>query len=105
MSDRSTEASGAADGQRSSDYQPVACGFYDEVGLRMMSGRPCTIVFETGGAEAGGAEAGGAENEAKTVEARITDVTTEPDGEYAHLSTGRTIRLDRIRRIDDVERG
>lgn len=91
MSDRSTDA----DGQTSGDYQPVACGFYDEVGLRMMRGRPCTIVFETDD---------GAEDDAKTVEARVTDVTTEPDGEYAHLSTGRSVRLDRIRRIDDVER-
>ena len=29
-------------------YEPVACSFHDELGLRMMRGRPCTLVVDDG---------------------------------------------------------
>lgn len=75
----------------SSDYQPVACSFYDELGLRMMRGRPCTLIID----EADGPQ---------TIEAVIQDVYSEGNAEYVRLDDGRRIRLDRIQRVDDVAR-
>ena len=31
-----------------SNYEPVACSFYDELGLRMRRGRLCTLVVDDG---------------------------------------------------------
>jgi transcriptional antiterminator Rof (Rho-off) len=72
-------------------YQPVACGFYDELGLRMMRGRSCTLVVDDGGG-------------AETTEAVIEDVFTDGDAEYVRLDDDRRIRLDHIQRVDDVPR-
>jgi transcriptional antiterminator Rof (Rho-off) len=72
-------------------YQPVACSFYDELGLRMMRGRSCTLVVEDG-------------DQTETIEAVIDDVFAEGSAEYVRLDNDRHIRLDRIRRVDDVER-
>ena len=72
-------------------YEPVACGFYDELGLRMMRERPCTLVVDEG-------------EQAETIEAVLADVFTEGDAEYVRLDDNRRIRLDRIRRVDDVPR-
>jgi len=74
-----------------SDYEPVACSFYDELGLRMMRGRSCTLVV-------------GDEDTTQTVEAVIEDVYTEGDAEYVRLDDGRRIRLDLIQQVDDVTR-
>ena len=73
-----------------SSYEPVACSFHDELGLRMMRGRPCTLVVDEG-------------EQAETIEAVLADVFTEGDAEYVRLDD-RRIRLDRIRRVDDVPR-
>lgn len=70
------------------DYQPIACGFYDELGLRMMRGQTCRLVIENDGV--------------RTVETIIRDVYTEGDAEYARLDDGACVRLDRIRQVDDV---
>ena len=70
-------------------YEPVACSFYDELGLRMMWERPCTLVVDEG-------------EQAETIEAVLADVFTEGDAEYVRLDDNRRIRLDRIRRVDDV---
>jgi transcriptional antiterminator Rof (Rho-off) len=72
-------------------YEPVACSFYDELGLRMMRERPCTLVVDEG-------------EQAETIEAVLADVFTEGGAEYVRLDDGRRIRLDRIRRVDDVPR-
>ena len=72
-------------------YEPVACSFYDELGLRMMRERPCTLVVDEG-------------EQAETIEAVLADVFTEGDAEYVRLDDNRRIRLDRIRRVDDVPR-
>jgi transcriptional antiterminator Rof (Rho-off) len=72
-------------------YQPVDCGFYDELGLRMLRGRPSTLVVEHGG-------------DAETITGVIEDVFTEGEAEYVRLGDGRRIRLDRIRQVDDVSR-
>jgi len=74
------------------DYQPIACAFYDELGLRMMRGQPCTLVVDAG------------EGTVQTVEARIDDIVTDGDEEFACLADGSRIRLDRIQRVDDVDR-
>lgn len=75
-----------------SDYEPVDCGFHDELGLRMMRRSACTLVVETG------------DNEIETIQTVIQDVFTDGDEEFAEVEGGRRIRLDRIRRVDDVER-
>jgi transcriptional antiterminator Rof (Rho-off) len=72
-------------------YQPVSCGFYDELGLRMLRGRSSTLVVEDG-------------DDAETITGVIEDVFTEGEAEYVLLDDGRRIRLDRIRRVDDVTR-
>jgi len=74
-----------------SDYEPIACGFYDELGLRMMRGTPSRLVIE-------------GQNGRETRKAVIDDLYTEGDAEYVRLSGGRTIRLDRIVQVDDVDR-
>ena len=74
-----------------SNYEPVACSFHDELGLRMMRGRPCTLVVD-------------GREQAETIEAVIADVFTEGGAEYVRLGDGRRIRLDRIRLVDDVPR-
>ena len=74
-----------------SDYRPVACGFYDELGLRMMRGTPCRLVVET-------------DDGREAVETTIDDLYTEGDAEYVRPENGTTIRLDRIVEVDEVER-
>jgi Rho-binding antiterminator len=74
-----------------SDYQPVSCGFYDELGLRMLRGQACTLVV-------------GDDDTTQTVEAVIEDIYTEGDAEYVRLDDGRRIRLDLIQQVDDVTR-
>jgi len=75
------------------EYQPIACSFYDELGLRMLRGQSCSLVIE-----------GGAQTE--TLETVIDDIFTEGTAEYIRLGDekGRCVRLDHIRRVDDVER-
>jgi len=72
-------------------YQPIACGFYDELGLRMMRGTPCRLVVET-------------DDGREAVEATIEDLYTEGDAEYVRLDDGTTVRLDRVVGVDEVER-
>jgi transcriptional antiterminator Rof (Rho-off) len=72
-------------------YQPIACSFYDELGLRMMREHSCTFVIDEGDQE-------------ETIDAAIDDVFTEGDAEYVRLDNDRCIRLDHIRRVDDVTR-
>jgi transcriptional antiterminator Rof (Rho-off) len=75
----------------SDTYRPVACSFYDELGLRMMRGRSCTLVVAKG-------------RTSETIEAVIEDVFTQGEAEYVRLNNGRCIRLDRIQQVDDVSR-
>lgn len=75
----------------SSDYQPVACSFYDELGLRMMRRRPCTLVVGYGGAT-------------QAIETIIQDLYTEGEAEYVRLDDGQRVRLDRIQQVDGIVR-
>ncbi len=74
-----------------SDYQPVACSFYDELGLRMMRGCSCTLVVAYGDAT-------------ETIDTVIRDLYTEGDAEYVQLDDGQRVRLDRIQQVDNVVR-
>jgi transcriptional antiterminator Rof (Rho-off) len=71
-----------------SDYEPIACRLYDELGLCMLRGTPCTLILDNDGSE--------------TIHAVIRDIFTEGDAEYALLDKGRRIRLDLIQGVDDV---
>ena len=73
------------------DYQPIACGFHDELGLRMLRGASCTLVID------------GADGPT-TLDTRIEDLFTEGDEEFIRTSDGQRIRLDRIRSVDGVAR-
>jgi transcriptional antiterminator Rof (Rho-off) len=72
-------------------YQPVACRFYDELGLRMMRGTSCRLVVEHDG-----------EQIERT--GQIADLYTEGNVEYVRLDDNSTIRLDHIVKVDGVER-
>jgi transcriptional antiterminator Rof (Rho-off) len=72
-------------------YQPVACGFYDELGLRMMRGTACRLVVEQ-------------EGERVERTGQIDDLYTEGEAEYVRLNDDSTIRLDHIVTVDEVER-
>ena len=74
-----------------SDYQPVSCSFYDELGPAHDAG-------------AGLYARGGGRGRPQTVEAVIKDVYTEGDAEYVRLDDGRRIRLDLIQQVDNVTR-
>jgi len=74
-----------------SSYEPVACALYDDLGLRMMRGTPCRLVVEKDG-------------RTEALVTTIEDLYTEGDAEYAQLDGGRTIRLDRIVVVGEVER-
>jgi transcriptional antiterminator Rof (Rho-off) len=76
----------------SDDYQPIACGFYDELGIRMMRGQTCTLLLNFG------------EGATKEITAVITDIFTEGDEEFAQLDGTTRVRLDRIARVDHVDR-
>jgi len=76
----------------SDDYQPIACGFYDELGIRMMRGQTCTLLLDYG------------DDATKEVTAIITDIFTDGDEEFAQLDGSTRVRLDRIARVDHVER-
>jgi Rho-binding antiterminator len=73
----------------SSDYQPVACGLYDDLGLRMMRDTPCRLVIE-------------GEDGPETLETTIDDLYTRGDAEYVRLAGGRTVRLDRVVSVEDL---
>jgi len=74
-----------------SSYEPVACTLYDDLGLRMLRGTPCRLVVET-------------DDGRETVKTTIDDLSTEGDAEYVRLEEGRTVRLDRIVDVEDLDR-
>jgi transcriptional antiterminator Rof (Rho-off) len=75
----------------SDEYRPIACGFYDELGIRMMRGQTCTLLLEDG-------------ESTDEVTAVITDIYSDGDEEYAEVNGARRVRLDRIARVDYVDR-
>lgn len=73
------------------EYHPVACGFYDELGLRMLRGQTCRLVI---------AEL----DKRETIETQIDDLYSADGAEYVRLAHGRTVRLDHIVQVDGVKR-
>lgn len=69
-------------------YQPVACRFYDELGLRMMRGTTCRLTVER-------------EGERVERTGTIDDLYTEGNAEYVRLDDGTAIRLDHIVAVED----
>lgn len=69
-------------------YVPIDCSFHDRLLAHATLRQTVEITFRT--------EA----NAPQTVHARITDVYTREGAEYCVLSTGETIRLDRLVRVD-----
>ena len=73
------------------DYVPVACGFHDRLEDWAVRGRSVEVVWRDGGEE-------------RRTEARIADVTARDGADWVVLSTGETIRADRLVRVGGVER-
>ncbi|WP_250631791.1 hypothetical protein [Rhodoflexus caldus] len=73
-----------------SDYQPVACSFYDFITEQASRKAYCRIRYYT------------ELREFMTVNAVITDVFTRNKEEFIALASGETVRLDNIISIDDT---
>jgi transcriptional antiterminator Rof (Rho-off) len=74
----------------SSNYQPVACSVYDDLGLRLMRGTASRLVVE-------------GDDGPETLETTIDDLYTQGDAEYLRLENGRIVRLDRVVEVDDAD--
>jgi len=103
MTNSSMTDSPKPDSPKPDSYEPIACAFYDELGIRMLRGQVCTLVLDYGGGAT------------KEVSARIADIYTEGEEEFARLEiasperppdekTSTRVRLDRITRVDDIDR-
>ena len=68
-------------------YQPIDCHFHDRLLAYATLRQTVEIVYRADAATE------------RTVDARITDVYTRRGEEYAVLSTGAIIRLDRLVRV------
>lgn len=74
----------------SSNYPPVACSVYDDLGLRLMRGAASRLVVE-------------GDDGPETLETTIDDLYTQGDAEYLRLENGRIVRLDRVVEVDDAD--
>lgn len=72
------------------DYIPVDCTFHDLLESLATTGKPSRILFVT--------EAGAAQSRT----AAITDLFAHQGEEFLVMSTGDTVRLDRLVEIDGV---
>lgn len=70
-------------------YQPIDCGFHDQLLERATFRRPTTITYR------------GDQGETVVVEDVIEDVFSRRGAEYIRLRAGREIRLDKIIRMND----
>jgi len=72
-----------------SNYQPVACSVYDDLGLRLMRGAASRLVVE-------------GDDGRETLGTTIDDLYTQGDAEYLRLENGRIVRLDRVVSAEDL---
>lgn len=72
----------------SDDYTPINCGIHDRLQLLAMRRSPCRIFYR---------DSNGGEH---LVHDELADVYTRGREEYARLSCGTEIRLDRLLRVD-----
>ena len=68
-------------------YTPISCSLYDELELRAMRGKTVDIIL-TDGQELS--------DQIETLETR------ENDGEYLILKSGKEIRLDKLKSVDNL---
>ena len=73
-----------------SPYQPIDCEFHDRLEAAALVRRPARIRFRD------------ADGNARERTAAIADVFARNGEEFAALSTGETVRLDRILAIGEV---
>ncbi len=72
-------------------YQPINCGFYDELEARATMRRRCALYWLT------------ADGEARTQHGVIADLFIDPTdrAEYLRCTDGFTLRLDQLTAVDD----
>ena len=71
-------------------YQPIDCSYHDILLAKATLKEVCTIVYASKEGEV-------------AVKAQILDVYTKQKEEFMKLSSGETIRLDQIIRVNDDE--
>jgi Rho-binding antiterminator len=71
-------------------YEPIRCDFHDVLEASALSRKPARVRFR----DESGAE--------QLRSATIVDVYASEGAEYLRLSTGETIRLDRLVQVDDA---
>ncbi len=74
-------------------YTPISCDLYDQLEIAAMRNSVCKL------------EIGSQAEVRKTIEARIEDLFVREKVEYAKLSTGATIRLDELVRMNGIPFG
>ena len=73
-------------------YQPIDCGFHDELESLCVRGVRCTIEVQNG--------------EATTIiQSRIVDVYSRNKEEFLKTDDGQVFRLDRIRSVNGMQSG
>jgi Rho-binding antiterminator len=75
-----------------SRYQPIACDFHDLLEALATTRKPARIRFLD------------AEGTVLQRRATLTDVFARDGAEYLSMSSGETVRLDRLVEVDDVRR-
>jgi hypothetical protein len=71
------------------DYIKVSNGFYDALEERLIAQKNCEIVFLNNGSRA-------------VIRGRIEDLEDRADGQFAILSSGLEIRLDKLMAVDGI---
>ena len=74
------------------DYVPVACALHDRLEDWAVRGTPVEVVWRDAGGE-------------HRLDARIADVFARDGADWVALSTGETVRADRLVRVGGVPTG
>lgn len=73
-------------------YQPISCGFYDELEARATTRQPCTLTYRTQ-----------PDSPPSTYHGIIQDLFIRDKAEYLRLQDGFELRLDALVAADDKE--
>lgn len=73
-------------------YHPIDCGYHDRLLALATLRRPCEVVYSDGAGEP------------RAAHDRIEDVFSRGGAEWLRLADGTEVRLDRLLRVDGVER-
>jgi len=71
-------------------YHPIACQLYDQLEILSMQKADCKITYTT-------------EGHTKSIEGKIVDLFPISSIEYLKLDSGKTLRLDLIISINDIQ--